>query len=402
MGTVNTHKHIYNITMSKKASKSKSKASGKDAKRSKAEKKGKSKKSKSKSKSKSKPKIVILGGTGNVGQATIGALVERYSADVVVTTRDAGSEKAEALGEMGVEVVEVDMGSSKQVAKVLKGADAAYIVTPGTENRADVVKEALKAGVVHVLVVSVTTAGKKTIFGKQFKKIEAKVISSGIPYTIVRLPLFLENELGNAGTIKAAGSVYGMPKAKFTPVSVSDVGEASAAILTKPEDHASAIYTLAGARVTQRDLVKAYSKALKKADVVEDNVEYVEVHAEGVKGAFLGFGYPEWQVDGIIELFDLVNEGSSTMNVKDKDSDLSKFVSKPVSVKDFAQNMVPAVENAPAGSGSDDSGSGSDDSGSGSGSSESGSGSSASGSGSGSGSGSDSGSEASYSGEEES
>merc|ERR1711916_257820 len=79
----------------------------------------------------------------------------------------------------------------------------------------------------------------------------------------------------------------------------------------------------------------------KKADVVEDNVEYVEVDAEGVKGAFLGFGYPEWQVDGIIELFDLVNEGSSTMNVKDKDSDLSKFVSKPVSVKDFAQNMVP-------------------------------------------------------------
>merc|ERR1712065_42112 len=108
-------------------------------------------------------------------------------------------------------------------------------------------------------------------------------------------------------------------------------------------------------------------------------------------GAFLGFGYPEWQVGGIIELFDLVNEGSSTMNVKDKDSDLSKFVSKPVSVKDFAQNMVPAVENAPAGSGSDDSGSGSDDSdsGSGSGSSASESGSSASGSGSGSGSGSD-------------
>merc|ERR1711916_325766 len=127
----------------------------------------------------------------------------------------------------------------------------------------------------------------------------------------------------------------------------------------------------------------------------EDNVEYVEVDAEGVKGAFLGFGYPEWQVDGIIELFDLVNEGSSTMNVKDKDSDLSKFVSKPVSVKDFAQNMVPAVENAPAGSGSDDSGSGS-----GSSASESGSGSSASGSGSGSGP--DSGSEASYSGEEES
>merc|ERR1711991_1075891 len=118
MGNLVSHTHIYNIKMSKKAkSKSKSK-SGKDAKRSKAEKKGKSKKSKSKSKS--KPKIVILGATGNVGQATIGALVERYSADVVATTRDAGSEKAEALAAKGVEVVEADMGSSKQVAKVLK------------------------------------------------------------------------------------------------------------------------------------------------------------------------------------------------------------------------------------------------------------------------------------------
>ena len=50
------------------------------------------------------------------------------------------------------------------------------------------------AGVGHITVQSVSTAGVvSTLFGRQFHTIERATIASGLPYTILRLPLFTDN-----------------------------------------------------------------------------------------------------------------------------------------------------------------------------------------------------------------
>ena len=55
---------------------------------------------------------------------------------------------------------------------------------------------AAKAG--HIVVVSVITAAlaKKSIFGDQFKPVEESARNCGIPFTLVRLPMFMDNNLG--------------------------------------------------------------------------------------------------------------------------------------------------------------------------------------------------------------
>lgn len=88
--------------------------------------------------------------------------------------------------------------------------------------------------------VSVATVDKMdTIFGKQFTEIEESVRTSGIDFSLLRLPLFIDNNWLNKDTIHADGTIYGPadPFKKFTPIAVQDVGKAAATILLNPQEH---------------------------------------------------------------------------------------------------------------------------------------------------------------------
>jgi len=73
-----------------------------------------------------------------------------------------------------------------------------YIVTPGAENHTELIiataEAAKEAGIKHVVVVSVLTAElTDTVFGKQLKTVEEKISKLGVPFTFLRLPLFVDN-----------------------------------------------------------------------------------------------------------------------------------------------------------------------------------------------------------------
>ena len=73
---------------------------------------------------------------------------------------------------------------------------------------------------------------------------------------------------------------------------------------------------------------------------VGKQVDYVEVPHEGVKASLLGFGWPEWQVDGIIELNKLANEGHGVWK-----SDIQAVLGRPaVTIKQWIQGVAPAFK----------------------------------------------------------
>ena len=55
------------------------------------------------------------------------------------------------------------------------------------------INAAKDASVPFLLVLSVPTAGQDTVFGRQFGEIEEAATSSGVPTTLLRLPLFTDN-----------------------------------------------------------------------------------------------------------------------------------------------------------------------------------------------------------------
>jgi len=258
--------------------------------------------------------VVILGSSGNVGSAVIKALGSKFpEVRVLAGVRDPSSGKASDLGGAGpnVSLVAADLGNPSSLdAAIPRDVDAVFVNTPGHIDRTQLaingIDAAKRANAKHIVVISVLCADASGIFASQFSGIESHLKASGVRYTILRLPLFLENNWGNLKSVKEDGKLYGpaTPDASFTAIAVSDIGEASAIILANPSGHENKTYKLTNKLHTHTETARAFSEATGKT------VDYIQVPYEGAKAAFMGHGLPEWQVDGILELFHHIDAGA--------------------------------------------------------------------------------------------
>ena len=214
-------------------------------------------------------------------------------------------------------VVKAEMGSA-DLNHTLKGVDALYIVTPPTENRAQLVistaEAAKEAGVKHLLIVSGSIKNlQDTIFGRQFTELESTVEKLGVAYTFLRLPFFYENYFMFKEGIKGAGAIYGPvdPTKPFSTISVADIGKASAAVLVNPAKHADKTYDIISERHTYADVATAFGEALGKT------VTYNRIPYDAAKQGSFQKGMPEWQIDGGFEIMKSIDGASPVVNPQD-------------------------------------------------------------------------------------
>ena len=283
----------------------------------------------------SKPVIFVIGATGNIGSATLQALSTKYAGKFDIRAGVRNPDKADKLrGLAGVTVVQASQGDKDNLVGVFKGVDALYIIAPGAENRAELVTataEAAKAaGVKFLLVLSVPTADlTDTIFGRQLNETERALTKLNIPHAFLRLPLFVENYWAFKDPIQSQSSIYSPvdPSQPFTSVVVDDAGKAAAAVLADWRKHENKTYTIISDRHSYGDVAKEFSEAVGK------EVKYVRVPYDAAKQSFLQAGVPEWQTDGILELYKLIDAGSPATNYADL-GDFEKITGeKPTNLK---------------------------------------------------------------------
>jgi len=257
-------------------------------------------------------KVIVVGASGFIGKATLTSLVARHSSSVKVFAGVRDPSKFEAME--GVTPIKADLNNKAELTTLLKDFDRVFIVTPGHEDRTKLAINGLEAAndaaVSFVAVVSVLTSGTDSIFGRQFKPVESKAKTLSVPYSIVRLPLFVDNNWLNKDSIVGQSTFYDPrdPTKKHTAVVVSDVGKAAADILAYPDKHAGKTYKLVSPPFSMNDLAEAFSTALDK------KVSVTTVPYDAAREAFLGFDFQEWQVDGILELFKYIDEDSPITN----------------------------------------------------------------------------------------
>jgi len=138
-----------------------------------------------------KPVVFVIGASGNIGVSSTQALSSKYADKLDIRAGVRDPDKADKLKALsGVTVVKATQGDKEQLVKTFAGVSALYIVTPGTENRAELAiktaEAAKEAGVEHLLVVSVPVIDI-IIIGKQFKELEETIAKLGVPYTFIRL-----------------------------------------------------------------------------------------------------------------------------------------------------------------------------------------------------------------------
>jgi uncharacterized protein YbjT (DUF2867 family) len=249
--------------------------------------------------------ILVTGATGTIGSATVAALRAK-GVDFKVGSRS--PEKAKALG---VPVVELDWERSETLAGAVAGVDKAFLLTPVTEQveglTSAFVEAAKKAGVGHVVKLSVISAGPDSIItlGRQHGAAEEAIRSSGLNWTMLQPTFFVQNFVNYYGADPGADSTVYLPhgQGKASWVDARDVGEVAAAALTAG-GHEGKAYVLTGPEALgAAEVLAILGEALGR------KYDYVDVPDEAARKAMTENKMPAWMIDAQMELHGLIKNG---------------------------------------------------------------------------------------------
>ena len=190
-------------------------------------------------------KILVTGGTGNVGGKVVSELLKR-GADVRVLARKQLDEKVQT----GAEIVTGDLLDPVSVEQAMQGVDKLFLLNAVV---ADELTQALIAygiakrlGLKHVTYLSVFKVDQFRDVPHFASKlaVEGALREFGVPFTILRPGYYIQNDLGLKDALTKAG-VYPMPlgTAGIAAADIRDIAEAAAISLTE-DGHAGQTYDI--------------------------------------------------------------------------------------------------------------------------------------------------------------
>lgn len=250
--------------------------------------------------------MILVTTAGKVGTAAVQAL-RAQDEPVRVVVRAAG--RGAALAALGAEVVVVDLDDPAGLERAMAGVAAVVLVSPGLPaQERNVVAAAVRAGVGHVVKVTSNSSPDSPIARRRWaSEIEADLIASGLPHTLLRANAFMQNQLALAPAIAATGgfgSVAGT--GRMGMVDARDVAEVAAAIARAPEAHRGRTYRLTGpASISNDDVARVLS------DVLGRTVTFRSITFQQNVDAMLGAGVPEGVAVMNAQAFRLIAEGDA-------------------------------------------------------------------------------------------
>ena len=261
-------------------------------------------------------RILITGATGTVGSATLDNL---GTTDVSLRVLVHGESKTQTMRDRGVEAFVGDFLNPESLAPALEGVDTLLLITPHHPEQVaqatNIIEAARDSGNdPRIVRLSVAQASHEapTKNCRQHAQIEEELISSGLPYTLLRPTTFMQNTLATARTVSSEGRIYQPFKdGKLGMIDARDIGEVAVKVLTE-EGHEGKTYTLTGpAAISFHDIAEMLSEVLRK------KVDYVPITLEKAKEAMLGMGSSEWKAEVLIEYARAHSQGYSNFTTED-------------------------------------------------------------------------------------
>src|SRR5262245_54671852 len=204
--------------------------------------------------------ILITGATGRVGGLTLKQLSNR---GMRVRAMVRNAEKAALVAGPQVETIIGDLAQPRSLDAALDGITAALLVSPldphQVELQGNFIDAAKRAGRAHVVRISGlgTALDSSVRSGRWHAQTEKYLEDSGLPFTHLRPPFFIQNILRFAPTVRASGEFTGsLNQGKVAMIDVDDIAAVAATALTT-DAHAGKAYALTG------------PEALSNADVAE-------------------------------------------------------------------------------------------------------------------------------------
>ncbi|GIF06906.1 SDR family oxidoreductase [Actinoplanes siamensis] len=223
-------------------------------------------------------RILVTGGTGNIGRLVVEQLLEAGVTVRVVSRR------SHLLPSPHVEVFPGDLAEPASLLPALQGADRMYLF-PVPETASELVRLAESCGIRRVVTLSsgAVSTGHDTNF---HLPVERAVEASGMEWTHIRPAEFMLNNLWLWGPSIRAERVVREPFPDRTgyPVHERDVADAATVALLR-DGHQGAAYTLYGPElISRRDQVRMI------ADAIGDNIHLQVVTPAQARELYLAQG----------------------------------------------------------------------------------------------------------------
>ena len=225
--------------------------------------------------------ILVSGVTGRQGGAVARELLSR-GYRVRGLSRNPGSERAQQLARLGIEMVKGDFNDIDSLNQATQGVYGVFSVQNFWEhgkqaeirqgsNLADAAKQ---AGVSHFVYTSVANADQNTgipHFDSKYE-IEEYIKSIQLPYTVIRPVSFMENWEYARADIEN-GVIYGplSPATRHQHIAVKDIGRFAAEAFDNPAEWLGVSINIAGDDHTQLEIAGLFSRVTGK------DVSYVQV-----------------------------------------------------------------------------------------------------------------------------
>src|SRR6202045_2648162 len=266
--------------------------------------------------------ILVTGASGTVGKAVLNE-VARSGAQHTAMYRSA-HEAAKAP--TGTPTAIADFAKKDTLAAALRDVDDVYLVCSPIPDlvqlESNMIDACVAAGVKHIVLNSALGAGD---YAKSFpswhRKVEDKLKSTGISFTILRPNSFHQNVLTYfAPSIRAQSAFYSsMGNARTSFVDVRDIAVVAARALAGRE-HSGKTYELNGPEaLTYAELAEKISKHAGRPG------QYVDIPAEAQRKAMLDQGMPAWQVNALLDLQEFYTSGKGGT----VDQVLSRLLGRP-------------------------------------------------------------------------
>ena len=243
--------------------------------------------------------ILIVGATGKVGSS---ALHQLTASGKPVRALVRSPEKAAAIAGPGIETVIGDLERPHTLEVALQGVTRALLISPRDPNvvelQCNFIDVAKRVGLVHIVKLSGlgTSLDSPLRTGRWHAHIEAHLAASGLPFTHLHPPYFMQNTLRFAPSIAASGQFSAaMGPAKVAMIDVRDIAAVAATALTT-EGHVGQTYLITGPEaLSYQDI------AGKVAAITGKPVSYQDVPLDVACAQWRARGTPEWEVEVQLE-----------------------------------------------------------------------------------------------------
>jgi uncharacterized protein YbjT (DUF2867 family) len=257
--------------------------------------------------------ILVTGATGTLGSEVVKQLSGNKS-DVKVKAAVHSIENAKKVQHERVEAIQIDYKKPESLSSAFKGVDKLFLLThpspKTTEHELNLVNEAKKSGVRHIVKQSVMGADLNADVEvmRLHRQAEQIIEESGIPFTFLRPNEFMQNFVNfHSPSIKNNNAFY-LP-AQDAKVSIVDVRDIAAVTVKVLANDVNGMHNNKAYLITGPEAISYHQAAETFTNATGKKIDYVSISEEEARVRMKELGMDDWLINTILELYSYFRKG---------------------------------------------------------------------------------------------